>query len=123
MYRTPPITGRIHVACDLHLREPDPQRGNCRRASSSIACSRADLLALIPESIRAYVPAHYVTLGTDGFGRSDTRANLRDFFEVDAKWIAFTALRELPAGKDPAQLARFAEVLGVDLSKPLSTTV
>ncbi|MEB0011527.1 alpha-ketoglutarate dehydrogenase [Glaciimonas sp. Gout2] len=83
----------------------------------------SDYVRSIPESIRAYVPADYVTLGTDGFGRSDTRANLRDFFEVDAKWIAFAALRALPSGKDAAQLAKFAEVLGLDLGKPLAMTV
>jgi pyruvate dehydrogenase E1 component len=83
----------------------------------------SDYVRAIAESIRAYVPARYVTLGTDGFGRSDTRANLRDFFEVDAKWIAFTALRELPAGQDPTQMTKLAEALGLDLAKPFSTTV
>ena len=88
--------------------------------SSAPVVAASDYVRSIPESIRAYVPARYVTLGTDGFGRSDTRANLRDFFEVDAKWIAFTALRELPAGKDAVQLTKFAEILGLDLTKPLS---
>ncbi|HWW06215.1 alpha-ketoglutarate dehydrogenase [Collimonas sp.] len=82
----------------------------------------SDYVRSTPESIRAYVPARYVTLGTDGFGRSDTRANLRDFFEVDANWIAFTAFSELPGGKDEAQLKNFAESLGLDLSKPQSIT-
>ncbi|PUA17672.1 alpha-ketoglutarate dehydrogenase [Glaciimonas sp. PCH181] len=91
--------------------------------SDAPVIAASDYVRGIPESIRAYVPASYVTLGTDGFGRSDTRANLRDFFEVDAKWIAFAALRELPVGKDPLQLASIAKVLGLDLTKPLSTTV
>ncbi|AMP00188.1 putative 2-oxoacid dehydrogenase subunit E1 [Collimonas arenae] len=88
--------------------------------SDAPVIAASDYVRSIPESIRAYVPARYVTLGTDGFGRSDTRANLRDFFEVDAKWIAFAALRELPAGKDAAQLPKFAEALGLDLTKPWS---
>lgn len=92
-----------------------------RSAAPVIAAS--DYVRSIPDSIRAYIPARYVTLGTDGFGRSDTRANLRDFFEVDAKWIAFAALRELPFGKDQLQLAKFAAALDLDLTKPLSTTV
>src|SRR5690606_36977091 len=52
---------------------------------------------LLPESIRAYVPSgrRYVTLGTDGFGRSDTRAALRQFFQVDANAIEQAALRSL----------------------------
>ena len=91
--------------------------------SDAPVIAASDYVRSIAESIRAYVPARYVTLGTDGFGRSDTRANLRDFFEVDAKWIAFTALSELPAGKDAAQLIKFAEALGLDLTKPWSATV
>jgi pyruvate dehydrogenase E1 component len=88
--------------------------------SNAPVIAASDYVRSIAESIRAYVPARYVTLGTDGFGRSDTRANLRDFFEVDAKWIAFTAVRELPVGKDAAQLPKFAEALGLDLTKPWS---
>jgi pyruvate dehydrogenase E1 component len=51
----------------------------------------------VPESVRAYVPAgrRYLTLGTDGFGRSDTRAALREFFGVDAAHIVRTALHAL----------------------------
>jgi pyruvate dehydrogenase E1 component len=53
----------------------------------------------VPESIRAYVPEGraYVTLGTDGFGRSDTRSALREFFGVDAAHIARAALRRCAA--------------------------
>jgi len=82
----------------------------------------SDYVRTLSESIRAYVPARYVTLGTDGFGRSDTRANLRDFFEVDARWIAYTALTEV-FGADAARLKDAAARLGVDLDKPLSTSV
>lgn len=56
----------------------------------------SDYVRAVAESIHAFVPAPYVALGTDGFGRSDTRAHLRDHFEVDARWIAFAALCELP---------------------------
>ncbi|AIY42743.1 Pyruvate dehydrogenase E1 component [Collimonas arenae] len=90
--------------------------------SKAPVIAACDYVRNLPESIRAFVPATYVTLGTDGFGRSDTRASLRDFFEIDAKWIAFTALRELH-GNAQEQLVTFAEALGVDLTKPLSTTV
>ena len=56
-----------------------------------------DYVRLVPESIRAYVPPNrrYITLGTDGFGRSDTRAELRRFFEVDAQAIMNAALASL----------------------------
>ena len=82
----------------------------------------SDYIRTLSESIRAYIPARYVTLGTDGFGRSDTRANLRDFFEVDARWIAYTALSELWTD-DFARLHAAASQLGLDLSKPLATSV
>ncbi len=84
----------------------------------------SDYVRSVAESIRAYVPARYATLGTDGFGRSDTRANLRDFFEVDARWITFTALCEIDAGKNSTdQAKRYAETLGLSLDKPFSTAV
>jgi pyruvate dehydrogenase E1 component len=52
-----------------------------------------DYVRAVPESVRAFLPAgrRYLTLGTDGFGRSDTRAALRDFFGVDAAAIARAA--------------------------------
>ena len=52
-----------------------------------------DYVRAVPESIRAYIPSqrNYLTLGTDGFGRSDTRAALRDYFQVDAASIAKAA--------------------------------
>ena len=84
----------------------------------------SDYVRAVPESVRAFVPGRYVTLGTDGFGRSDTRANLRDFFEVDAKWIAYTALAEKFSGvKSAAEMREIADKLGVDLSKTLSVEV
>jgi pyruvate dehydrogenase E1 component len=56
-----------------------------------------DYVRAVPETIRAYLPpaARYLTLGTDGFGRSDTRAVLREFFHVDAASIAQAARRML----------------------------
>ena len=82
----------------------------------------SDYVRSLPESIRAYVPASFVTLGTDGFGRSDTRANLRDFFEVDARWIAYTALTEVWPG-DASRWQQAAVTLGIDVNKPLPSTV
>nr|NDG59743.1 alpha-ketoglutarate dehydrogenase [Betaproteobacteria bacterium] len=57
----------------------------------------SDYMRAVPEQIRAYLPdAQAMTcLGTDGFGRSDTRSELRDFFEVSARWIAQAALVRL----------------------------
>jgi pyruvate dehydrogenase E1 component len=56
-----------------------------------------DYVRTVPESVRAFVPEgrRFHTLGTDGFGRSDTRAALRAFFQIDATSIAQAALRAL----------------------------
>ena len=54
-----------------------------------------DYIKLLSEQIRPFVKAPYVTLGTDGFGRSDTRENLRHFFEVDRRWVTLAALKAL----------------------------
>ena len=55
----------------------------------------SDYLRAVPDLIRTWVPRRYVTLGTDGFGRSDTRAALRRFFEVDRHHLAVVALKAL----------------------------
>jgi len=47
------------------------------------------------EQIRKYIPSHYEVLGTDGFGRSDSRKELRYFFEVNANYIVFVTLKAL----------------------------
>ena len=55
-----------------------------------------DYMKLFAEQVRAYVPAEsYKVLGTDGFGRSDSRANLRHHFEIDATYVVVAALSEL----------------------------
>ncbi len=68
-------------------------------ASAGPVIAASDYVRAVPESIRAFIPAgrRYVTLGTDGFGRSDTRAALREFFGVDAASIARTARAALGA--------------------------
>ena len=60
----------------------------------------SDYVRAVPESIRAYLPSgrRFVTLGTDGFGRSDTRAELRAFFEVDRHAIVLAAVHALHRG-------------------------
>jgi pyruvate dehydrogenase E1 component len=64
-------------------------------ASRGPVIAATDYVRAIPELIRAYVPRRYVTLGTDGFGRSDTRSALREFFEVDRASIVLAALKAL----------------------------
>ncbi|MCM5571473.1 pyruvate dehydrogenase (acetyl-transferring), homodimeric type [Burkholderiaceae bacterium FT117] len=67
---------------------------HCLAGTDGPIVAATDYVRLVPESIRAWLPEgrRYVTLGTDGFGRSDARARLREFFEVDAKAIAWAAV-------------------------------
>ena len=59
---------------------------------NNIIVSATDYMKIYSEQIRAYVKGSFKTLGTDGFGRSDSRANLREHFEVDANFIVYTTL-------------------------------
>ena len=67
----------------------------CLGSSMAPVIAATDYVRAVPELLRAQVKARYVTLGTDGFGRSDTRAALRRFFEVDRSHIAVQALQAL----------------------------
>jgi pyruvate dehydrogenase E1 component len=65
------------------------------RESHGPVVAATDYVRAVPELIRAFVPRRYVTLGTDGFGRSDTRRALREFFEIDRGSIVIAALKAL----------------------------
>jgi pyruvate dehydrogenase E1 component len=84
-----------------------------------------DYMKSFADQIRPFVPRRFHALGTDGYGRSDYRRKLRDFFEVDRRWIALAALSALAAdgvvgrGEVAAAIAK----LGIDPSKPDPVTV
>lgn len=81
----------------------------------------SDYVRAVADSIRAFVPSAYVALGTDGFGRSDTRSQLRDFFEIDAKWIAWAALSQIDTQRvSTEQRAVFAREQGLDLNQAMA---
>jgi pyruvate dehydrogenase E1 component len=88
------------------------------RGGPFIAAS--DYIKTVADQIRQWVPGRYVTLGTDGFGRSDSRAALRGFFEVDRHWIALAALKALAdEGRiDTATVSRAIGEFGLDPAKP-----
>ena len=72
-----------------------------------------------PGGIGRWVPGPYAVLGTDGFGLSEGRAELRDHFEVSAPWIAYAALAtQARHGGDPGPAADLARAHGLDLGKP-----
>jgi pyruvate dehydrogenase E1 component len=75
-----------------------------------------DWIKTLPDMVAPWVPAPYLVLGTDGFGRSDTREALRDHFEIDAPNIAAAALSGLArAGAyDPAAAVAAIRELGID---------
>ena len=83
-----------------------------------------DYMKVLPAMIAKWVPGRYSFLGTDGFGRSDHRAEMRDFFEVDARHIAFAALSELADdGRISQSVAKEAvKKLKIDQKKPNPVT-
>ena len=81
---------------------PAPRRSG-RRAGVFVAAS--DYMKALPTSIGRWVPGPLTTLGTDGFGRSETRAALRDFFEVDASTSPWPPCRAWPARRVEAARA------------------
>jgi pyruvate dehydrogenase E1 component len=79
-----------------------------------------DYMMSYADQVREFVPGTYRVLGTDGFGRSDSREKLRHFFEVDEKFIVLAALTELRAKDliDGKQIAAYMKKQGIDSNKP-----
>jgi pyruvate dehydrogenase E1 component len=84
-----------------------------------------DYIRAYADQIRQWVPGRYSVLGTDGFGRSDTRAALRKFFEVDRHYVVVAALRALAdEGTVPSErVAEAIEKYDIDPGAPMPTTV
>ena len=84
-----------------------------------------DYMKTYADQIRQFVPGRYVVLGTDGYGRSDTRARLRKFFEVDRYYVAVAALKALAdEGKIPvARVTEAVKKYHIDPDKPNPATV
>ena len=82
----------------------------CLEKTEGPVVAASDYVSAVADLIRPYVERKYVALGTDGFGRSDTRAALRDFFEVDARHIAVAALSAI----DPSLVGSAVRRYGID---------
>ena len=80
----------------------------------------SDYVAALPDSIAKWLPGSLQSLGTDGFGRSESRAALRDFFEVDARYVVLATLQALAKEKQvPAKVVKQAvKDLNIDPQKP-----
>ncbi len=88
--------------------------------SPGVFVAASDYLKALPYMIDRWMPRRFAALGTDGFGRSEGRASLRDFFEVDARHIALTTLAELMRDGQikPEVVAQAIKDLDVNPEKP-----
>jgi pyruvate dehydrogenase E1 component len=97
----------------------------CLRETTGPVIAATDYVRAFADQIRAYVPRRYVVLGTDGFGRSDTREKLRHFFEVDRWHVTVAALKAL-ADEGALPMAKVADAVRkyeLDPAKPAPWTV
>jgi pyruvate dehydrogenase E1 component len=81
----------------LHPAEPPqvPYVARCLKDAPGVLIAASDYVKALPDSIDRWLPRPLVTLGTDGYGRSESRAGLREFFEVDARWVIVATLTAL----------------------------
>ena len=110
----------------LHPLE-DQRRPYVREAlgeSGAVIVAATDYLAALPDSIAKWLPGPLTALGTDGFGRSGTREALRDFFEIDARHVAYSALAALVREGDISEKvlvqAREDLQINVDRADPMT---
>ncbi|HWY42981.1 MAG TPA: pyruvate dehydrogenase (acetyl-transferring), homodimeric type [Candidatus Sulfotelmatobacter sp.] len=106
---------RLHPTQKPHV----PYVTQCVGDAAGVIVAATDYLKTLPNMISKWVPRRMATLGTDGFGRSEGRASLRDFFEVDAKFITLATLHELALdGKIEASVVEKAiQELGINPEK------
>jgi pyruvate dehydrogenase E1 component len=99
--------------------------GQCLAKLKGPFVAATDYVKNVPDQIRQWVPGAYTVLGTDGFGRSDGRAALRQFFEVDRKSIALAALKALAdeGALDPETVSTAIQRFGVDPDKADPVTI
>ncbi len=97
----------------------------CLAGTEGPVIASTDYMRIFADQIRPYIKKHFVVLGTDGFGRSDTREKLREFFEVNRYYVAVAALTALA---DNGEIPRTVVVdamkkYGINPEKPEPTTV
>jgi pyruvate dehydrogenase E1 component len=97
-----------------------PYVSQVTKDAPGVFVAASDYLKVLPQSIDQWMPKKLHSLGTDGFGRSDSRAALRDFFEVDARFIVLSTLYALMQEKqiEPAVVAKAITDLGINPDKP-----
>ncbi len=92
----------------------------CLQDADGPVIASTDSMKAYAEQIRAYIPSRYSVLGTDGFGRSDSRDKLRHFFEVDRYYVAVAALKALAdEGTISAkEVSKAIKLYNIDVNKP-----
>jgi pyruvate dehydrogenase E1 component len=111
----------------LHPDQP-PRKSYLDRSFAAVSgpfVAATDYMRIVADQIRPWIPGRYAVLGTDGYGRSDSRAALRDFFEVDRRYIVVAALKALAddGSLDPRTVVQAIATLGIDPAKPNPVTV
>ena len=117
---------RDALLCERHNRMHPGQDARVPYVQEALAGARGvfvaacDYMRALPGSISRWIPGPYVVLGTDGYGLSESRQDLRNYFEVSAPWIAHSALSALEtAGHLAAGSAEAAAVQwGLDVQQP-----
>ena len=91
---------------------------------SGVFVAASDYMKILPDSISRWIPGTYIVLGTDGFGRSETRESLRNHFEVDARYIVLATLTALMnEGKlDHTVVSKSIKKMGINPSKSVPST-
>ncbi|HEX8832865.1 MAG TPA: pyruvate dehydrogenase (acetyl-transferring), homodimeric type [Abditibacteriaceae bacterium] len=108
-----------------NLLNPDDQKTayvtQCLQdAGDSVYVASSDYMKVLPDSIAKWVPGRLYSLGTDGFGRSETRQTLRDHFEVDHRYVVLATLKALADEKKIKidVVKKAIKELGIDVNKP-----
>ena len=96
-----------------------PYVTKCLAGTEGIVVASSDYMKALPDSISRWVPGGVISLGTDGYGRSDSRQALRDFFEVDARYITLATLYGLSRQNkiEREVVAQAVKDLGIDPEK------
>ena len=117
LYRDAVMTERENM---LHSGNELPYIAHVLGKEKGVFVAASDYVKALPASIAKWVPGRFIMLGADGFGRSDSRAALRDFFEVDYRFIALGALHGLAQeGLIKPEIAKKAiKELDIDPGKP-----
>jgi pyruvate dehydrogenase E1 component len=97
----------------------------CMADRSGPVIAATDYMRSFADQIRGFLPKHFKVLGTDGFGRSDTRKNLRHFFEVNRHYVAIAALKALAdeGTISASEVSKAIKLYNINPDKPNPTTV